>query len=105
MLIKMYISKPNETTMEMKTEILSFEFAMATEFGGYTKVSDANGAWVNGDTLHMDKTDVYDILINNYDARQEAKIKEFIRNFGKIYEQECLPFAVISSANHFVEIK
>lgn len=77
---------------------------MALEFGGYTQTRDTTGAWVNGDVLHMDMTDVYELLISDYDAKHEAKIIEFIKNFGKIYEQECLPFAVIGSHNHFVKV-
>lgn len=104
MLIKMYISKPNDPTMEMKSSVLSLEFAMATEFGGYTKVSDANGAWVNEDTLYMDKVDTYEILITSYDHDHEKKLIEFVKGFGRIYEQQCIPFAVMNSDNHFVEI-
>lgn len=107
MLIRMYISKPNKfnLTQAMQQDVNSLEFVMATEFGGYTQTRDATGAWVSGDTLHMDVTDVYEILITNYDAKHEAKIIEFIKNFGNIYGQECLPFAVIGSHNQFVEIK
>ena len=107
MLIKMYISKPNKfsLTQSMKQEIRSLEFTLALEFGGYTQTRDTTGTWVNEDILYMNMTDVYELLISDYDHNHEAKIKEFIQNFGRIYEQKCLPFAVIGSHNHFVEIK
>lgn len=105
MLVRMYVSKPNKVTKAMQQDVNSLEFMMALEFGGYTQTRDATGAWVNGDTLHMDVTDVYEILITNYDHKHEVKITEFIKHFGNIYGQECLPFAVIGSHNHFVKIE
>ena len=105
MLIRMYVSKPNkiDRVKSMQQEVNSLEFMLALAFGGWTKHENAIGAWVNHD-LHMNVTDVYEILIADYDHSHEAKIIEFVKNFGRIYEQKCLPFAVIGSHNHFVEI-
>ena len=106
MLVRMYVSKPNKVDRpkSMQQEANSLELMLALEFGGWTKTEDTIGAWVNEDEIHMDKTDVYEILITDYDHNHEAKIKEFVQNFGKIYKQECLPFAVMNSHNHFIQI-
>ena len=107
MLVRMYVSKPNKINRvkSMQQEVNSLEFMLALEFGGWTKHENAIGAWVNDDNLHMDVTDVYEIMITDYDHSHEAKIIEFVKRFGKIYEQECIPFTVIGSHNHFVEVQ
>lgn len=103
-IITMYVSKPEE--IQTRASVRDIKLNIAKEFNGYTLIPNCEGVWFSSEgELFRDNVDKIEIMVYEYDIFVRAKIEKFIRQLGKAYGQQALPFTVVSSENHMVQIE
>ena len=109
MLVKLYVSRPEILSDSQLADISLFEFQISHLFGGFTKYENATRVWVNylEDDEYRDVVDVYEVLIPHELASRKEVITTFTtlaKEFGQLLGQKCIPFTILESENHFVDI-
>lgn len=100
-MIRMYVSHPFIAgSPEAVALVGTIEADIAKHFGGFT-VSNGRGVWIDDEGVrHNDVVDIYDIMVD--DTTSTLAMNEFARRFAKAYGQECIPYAILKTENHFV---
>ncbi len=102
--IRMYVSRPFVfADREEMNKVDTIEADIARHFGGFTVSPQARGVWIGPDGVrHVDVVDVYDIMVD--DTTSTLVMNEFARRFAKVYGQECIPYSIMRSENHFINL-
>ncbi len=100
-MIRMYVSHPFIIgSPEAIALVGTIEADIAKHFGGFT-LTQGRGVWVDPDGVtHNDVVDVYDIMAD--DKTSTLVMIELAKRFAKAYDQECIPYSIMGSENHFM---
>lgn len=103
-MIRMYVSHPFLVGSPRAVGLVgTIEADIAKHFGGFT-VTGGRGVWIDPDGVtHTDVVDVYDIMVD--DTTSTLIMDEFASRFAKAYDQECIPYAIMRSENHFMDVE
>lgn len=103
-IVRMFVSHPYLVgSPEAVALVATIEADMSRHFGGFT-VSMARGVWIGPDGVrHVDVVDVYDIMVN--DTTSTLVMGVFAERFAQAYGQESIPYAIMRSENHFIEVE
>ena len=102
-MIRMYVSHPFVfAKAEYINTISEIEADIAKHFGGFT-VSSGRGVWIDPDgKRHNDVVDIYDIMVDDHTST--LVMDDFAKRFAKAYDQECIPYSIMRSENHFINV-
>lgn len=97
----MYVSHPFLVgSPEAVALVGTIEADISKYFGGFT-VTLGRGVWIDPDGMtHTDVVDVYEIMVDDHTST--LIMDEFAKRFAKAYDQECIPYSIMRSENHFM---
>lgn len=103
-MIRMYVSHPYIVgSVEAVAMVATIEADISKHFGGFT-VSNGRGVWIDdAGVRHVDVVDIYEIMAD--DKTSTLRMNEFAERFARAYDQECIPYAIMRSENHFINVE
>ncbi len=104
-MVRMYVSRPFVFADSEAVDVITkIEEDIAKHFGGFTIIPHARGVWIDSDGVrHHDVVDIYDIMVD--DTTSTLIMNEFAKRFAKAYGQECIPYSIMRSENHFIDVE